>query len=198
MVHNDVEHNADAVAVCGVDHGLELRLGAEVRVGLGVVEHIVAVVGIVGKVVGVTRGDVAVDLLVGSGDPDGVHAEVVKIALVDFLRDSREVAAVEGAGIGLPAAEGLTVRVERTSVGMVVGGVSVVKTVGQEKVQIEIIPGEIVCTFDLAHPDSGVSGFRSACRRQRKRKHRHNHCKAKHDGDDFLLHFQNFLSFKNF
>ena len=101
--------------VSGVYHGFEFLLCTEVRVGLGVVKNIVAVIGIVGKVV-VTRVNVTVDLLVGSGNPDGVNAHVVEVALVDFLGDTREVAAVEGAGSSVPAAERISVSVEGTSV----------------------------------------------------------------------------------
>ena len=75
-------------------------------------------------------GNVAVDLLVGSRDPDRVNAHIVEVALVDFLCDTREVAAVEGTGSGIPARERLTVSVQRSSVGVVVRGVSVAETVG--------------------------------------------------------------------
>ena len=133
MVHNDIHDYTDTVLVRGVDHGLELSLCTEVRVGLGVVKHIVAVVGIVREVRGAgisAGGNVAVDLLVGSGDPDSVNAHVVEVALVDFLCDTREVAAVEGTGSCVPARERLTVSVQGSSVGVVVRGVSVIETVG--------------------------------------------------------------------
>ena len=76
-------------------------------------------VGIVSKVTG-AGVNIAVDLLVGSGEPDGVYAEVVKIAFVDFLGKTLEVAAVEGAGSGLPAAERVSVGVKSSAVGVVV------------------------------------------------------------------------------
>ena len=120
VVHNDIHDDADAVRVSGVNHRLELLLCTEVGVGLGVVEHVVAVVGVVSEVVRLTGGYVAVDLLVGSGQPDGVDAEVVEVALVDLLGDTCEVAAVEGTRSGLPSAEGVAVRVGRSAVGVVV------------------------------------------------------------------------------
>ncbi len=67
MVHNDIHYYADTVSVSGVYQRLELCLCTEVSVGLGVVEHIVAVVGIVSKVT-VAGVNIAVDLLVGSGE----------------------------------------------------------------------------------------------------------------------------------
>ena len=119
VVHNDIHYYADTVSVSGVYQRLELCLCTEVSIGLGVVEHIVAVVGIVSKVTG-AGVNIAVDLLVGSGEPDGVYAEVVKIAFVDFLGKTLEVAAVEGAGSGLPAAERVSVGVKSSAVGVVV------------------------------------------------------------------------------
>ena len=119
VVHNDIHNDTDAVLMRGIYQRLELFLCTEVRVGLSVVEHIVAVVGIVSKVT-VAGVNIAVDLLVGSGEPDGVYAEVVKIAFVDFLGKTLEVAAVEGAGSGLPAAERGSVGVKSSAVGVVV------------------------------------------------------------------------------
>ena len=119
VVHNDIHYYADTVSVSGVYQRLELCLCTEVSIGLGVVEHIVAVVGIVSKVT-VAGVNIAVDLLVGSGEPDGVYAEVIEITLVDLLGQTLEVAAVEGAGSGLPAAERVSVGVKSSAVGVVV------------------------------------------------------------------------------
>ena len=55
------------------------------------------------KVVGLAGGNVAVDLLVWSGDPDGVNAELVKIALLNLFGYARKVTAVECTGSGVPA-----------------------------------------------------------------------------------------------
>ena len=115
----DTSGTGDAVSVSGVYQRLELCLCTEVPVGLGVVKNIVAVVGIVRKVT-VAGVNIAVDLLVRSGDPKRVYAEVIEITLVDLLGKTLEVAAVEGAGSGLPAAERVSVGVKSSAVGVVV------------------------------------------------------------------------------
>ena len=140
MVHNDIHDDTDIVLVRGVNQILEVLLGAEVEIRLGVVEHIVAVIGIVREIIGLAGGNIAVDLLIGSGEPDGVGTEFVEVAFFDLLGNTLEVTAVEGAGSGVPAAERSSAGVKRSAVGVVVGGVAVVETVGQEKIDVCVVP----------------------------------------------------------
>ena len=103
VVHNDIHYHANAVLMRGVHQLFELLFCTEVLVGLGVVEHVIAVVGIVREVKAVAGGNVAVDLLIGSGYPDGVYAQLVKVAFLQLLGNAGEVAAVEGTRAALPA-----------------------------------------------------------------------------------------------
>ena len=82
-----------------VNEGSELFLCTVSEIRLGVVEYIVAVIRIVRKAVAVACNAVAVDLLIRSGQPYSVYAEIVELARVDLIRDALEVAAEEGASL---------------------------------------------------------------------------------------------------
>ena len=129
------------MAVSCVNKGLELCLCTKVCVCLGVVENIVAVVGIVSKVTaGITGINKAVDLLIGSRDPDRVYSKVVKITFVDLFCNAGKIAAVKGSRSSVPARESSSACVCRSSVGVVVACVSVIETVGHKKINRCVIP----------------------------------------------------------
>ena len=71
MVHNDVHDDTDTLGVSGIDKSLKFRFCAVVCIGFGIVCYIVAVIGIVSEVV---TKNITVELLIGSGQPDGINA----------------------------------------------------------------------------------------------------------------------------
>ena len=138
MVHNDIHDDTDAMLVSRIDKGFKFFFCSEVLIGLCVVQNIVAVIRIMCKAVAVAAYAIAVDLLVGSGKPDGIDTKIIEITLVDLFGNTCKVAALEGAqGIEVNS---LTVLVKTSAVAVVVACVAVAETVGQQKVNSGVIP----------------------------------------------------------
>ena len=76
VIGHDVHDHLDAGLMRGFGHGVEVVHGAQSRVDVAVVDHVVAAVRQIG---GVERGE-----------PDGVHAEALQV--VHFLGDAGDVA----------------------------------------------------------------------------------------------------------
>ena len=83
VVRHDVDHDLDAVLVGGLGELVEIVHGAELRVDVAVVVHVVAAVGKLGRV--------------ERAQPDGVHAEFGEV--VDLLGDACDAAQARTAGV---------------------------------------------------------------------------------------------------
>ena len=77
--------------------------------------------------------NVSVELLIRSGHPDSVNAEVIEVAFIDLLGDTGKVTTVEGCS-------GITGNGLDTVVSTVVGGIAVAETVCQQEVNRSVIP----------------------------------------------------------
>ena len=83
VVRHDVDHDLDAVLVGGLGELVEIVHGAELRVDVAVIVHVVAAVGKLGRV--------------ERAQPDGVHAEFGEV--VDLLGDACDAAQARTAGV---------------------------------------------------------------------------------------------------
>ena len=143
VVHNYVHDNSDAVLVSSVNQSFKLLRCTEVCVCFGIVKHIIAVIWIVRKVA-IAWVAVSVSLLIRSGNPQCIYAEVAEISLLDSLCNTCKVTAVECARSSVPAGNRLTVFVECSAVWVVVWCVAVFETVSKHKVNCCIVPSKTV------------------------------------------------------
>lgn len=122
-----------------VDEFAEFVDGSVILVNLGVVEGIVAVIAVMGKIVYRARpGHPSVNLLIDVGHPYDIDAEVGEITLAGFLQHALEVAAVECGGIQPFASV-----VDNSAIVDVVGRVAVAETVGDDKINGRAVPVKI-------------------------------------------------------
>nr|GEU28481.1 hypothetical protein [Tanacetum cinerariifolium] len=128
MVHHHVEDHANAVRMRGVHHVAEVGFGAQVGVHGRKIPGPVAMetVGLAGAFVGGR-----VDLLHRRREPDGSHAQLVKITVVDLVDDAGQVAAHEAAQRR---------RVLLAAVGQVVARKGVAEAVGQHEIHGGVFP----------------------------------------------------------
>ncbi|CAM5411630.1 hypothetical protein SHIRM173S_10585 [Streptomyces hirsutus] len=150
VVGDDVEEDLHALVVGLVDEGLEVLVGAEVRVDLREVGDPVPVVAGGRVLAGALDGLVLED----GGHPDGCGAEPLDV--VELLGEALEVAALVEALVGgvVPGAEPRT-----GESAPVVLGVPVGETVRQD--EVELLPGEIVPRGGLRQ--RGVRRGRGGC-----------------------------------
>jgi hypothetical protein len=116
VVHHHVDQHPDAARVGRVDERLQVRRRAEALIEHGVIERVVAVIGVVLELL-VTAHDPAVDLLVRRGDPQRVDPELVEPARGDLRGQPAQIAAVERPdvvlrrGLALPAVAAIVARI---------------------------------------------------------------------------------------
>ncbi len=132
MVHHHVQDDPHAAFVGLVHQGFQALLVTVVGIYLGEVQRPVAVVGVEGEVAPLAAADKAVHLLHHGGDPDGVDAKALDV--VELLGQPLEISAVPGGHLVL------TILLAAEAV--VVGGVAVVKAIGQQEVDARQIPAE--------------------------------------------------------
>ena len=119
-----------------VDKFPEFFNRAVVLVNLGVVQGVIAVIAIVGKIIyGAAPRHPSVDLLIDVSHPDHVHPQVPEIAFAGFPEHSLEIAAVKGGGV-----EAFTAVVCDTAVVDIVGRIAVGETVGDYEIYIGVAP----------------------------------------------------------
>ena len=83
MIRHDVDHNLDAPLVGGPGELVEVVHGAELRVNVAVVIHVVAAIGELGRV--------------ERAQPDGIHTEFGEI--VDLLGDTGDATQARTTGV---------------------------------------------------------------------------------------------------
>ena len=119
MIDDYVLNDEQTSGVRGVHHGLQIGKRAPMRIHR---EKIAAGIAVI----------LAIAILHDGGNPDGCRAESFDV--IQLLLDALEVAAVD---------TGATVRVERAG-GIVIRRIAVLKTVGENLVDVLLLPETIV------------------------------------------------------
>ena len=147
MVQYDIHHDTDAVLVRRIDERAELLGSAKICVRVRVIHCIIAVIGVMREArVSVSAHDIAVNLLIRGAQPNGINAQVCKIALFNLFRNAGEIAAVERSA-RVNTLHGVAVLVKSSSIGVVVFRVAVVKTVCEQKVNRCVVPRKCGSSF---------------------------------------------------
>ena len=97
MVHHHIHDNADPLAVGRIHKGPELFYRSHVTIHHGPVQGIITMETVVGKISPLSSTDIAVNLLIRGGDPDGIDPQILKVPFLQLLCESFDVPAVEGA-----------------------------------------------------------------------------------------------------
>ncbi len=130
VVEHDVEQHADAAGMCLLDQLSQVGFGAHVGVQLGVIQCVIAVVGVMAKVAFIAATDPAVNLFIGCTDPQRVHAQLGQV--IELAGQPFEIAAMKGADF--LSAVGLT------AIAAVVVRVAIGETVGQGEIDGRVAP----------------------------------------------------------
>ncbi len=141
VIEIGAEHDTDALGVQVVDEFAKFGYGAVIFVNLCVVERVVAVVSVVGKIVdGAAARHPAVDLLVDIGHPEHIDAHVGEIALLGFLQHPFEVAPVKCRGI-----EAFGTIIHDASIVDIIGRIAIAEAVCDDEIDCRIAPVKRLC-----------------------------------------------------